>query len=246
MGNRASRVAPGLRFGKLTVVQSIGHRAEPSGHRRLWFLARCDCGADYEVCGNYLLRGDSKSCRKCAHIAQRVAKPGDRFDRLVVVDYELVDSRVMAKCTCDCGNVVHVRPNCLKSNMTNNCGCAARGGWKGAGELSGSHFNHIRHGAKVRGLEFSVTIEQLWERFEAQGRRCALTGLPIRFVTTRNRSPETTASCDRIDGRIGYIVGNVQWVHKDVNLMKMDLEEPRFIELCALVASHSARRAVAA
>lgn len=33
----------------------------------------------------------------------------------------------------------------------------------------------------------------------------------------------------------GYVDGNVQWVHKDVNFMKSDLEQSRFIDLCAKI-----------
>lgn len=40
-----------------------------------------------------------------------------------------------------------------------------------------------------------------------------------------------TASLDRIDGARGYVEGNVWWVHKDVNVMKMDLEVDYFVDL---------------
>lgn len=46
---------------------------------------------------------------------------------------------------------------------------------------------------------------------------------------------EQTASLDRIDSSKGYIPGNVQWVHKDVNKMKLALSEKRLLELCTLI-----------
>jgi len=48
----------------------------------------------------------------------------------------------------------------------------------------------------------------------------------------------TTASVDRIDSSIGYVMGNIQWVHKDINKMKSDFSQELFIAWCGLVASH--------
>lgn len=241
---RPSRLGPGQRHGQLTILAQLERRREPSGHQRLWFLVRCDCGAERETCGTYILRGATR-CAQCSWRARRSAQPGDRFDRLVVKGYVMTAKRQMVECACDCGNTTLVRATSLFANATNNCGCSVRGGWRGAGELSGAHFHHIMHGAKIRGLEFSVTIQGLWDLYVGQGGRCALTGLPIKFVTRRDRSPETTASCDRIDSNKGYVMGNVQWVHKDVNLMKMSMPEDRFVEMCSLVADFASKRRAA-
>jgi hypothetical protein len=54
---------------------------------------------------------------------------------------------------------------------------------------------------------------------------------------------ETTASLDRIDSSKGYIEGNLQWVHKDVNIMKMDLSQVEFIDYCVKVALYSGDKA---
>ena len=40
-----------------------------------------------------------------------------------------------------------------------------------------------------------------------------------------------TASLDRIDSKKGYTIDNIQWVHKDVNKMKMDLQEEDFFRI---------------
>lgn len=39
-----------------------------------------------------------------------------------------------------------------------------------------------------------------------------ITGLPLCLTYSK-----ITASLDRIDNSIGYCLGNVQWVHKDIN-----------------------------
>lgn len=46
------------------------------------------------------------------------------------------------------------------------------------------------------------------------------------------------ASLDRIDSSQGYIKGNVQWVHKDINKMKFDLSQDRFLELCNIIVQN--------
>ena len=41
-----------------------------------------------------------------------------------------------------------------------------------------------------------------------------------------------TASLDRIDSNLGYVKGNVQWVHKHINVMKNIFNQDMFIFLC--------------
>ena len=67
-----------------------------------------------------------------------------------------------------------------------------------------------------------------------QNKKCAITGTDIYFST--KISGNGSASLDRIDSKAGYIIGNVQWVHKDINWMKADFGETEFIEWCKKVA----------
>lgn len=64
--------------------------------------------------------------------------------------------------------------------------------------------------------------------FVNQKQLCALSHLPLEM--------KSTASLDRIDNARGYIKGNVQWVHKDINFMKQDLSQEEFIEYCQLIS----------
>ena len=82
-------------------------------------------------------------------------------------------------------------------------------------------------------------MKYAWEQFLKQNRNCALSGEALRFQT-KCKSSDGTASLDRIDSSHGYIGGNVQWVHKDINYMKMDLDNAKFIDWCRKVAQHSA------
>jgi len=97
-------------------------------------------------------------------------------------------------------------------------------------------FNRIRQSAQIRGIGFSITCEEVWALYENQGRKCALSGLPIGFSPRAHGNH--TASLDRKDSSKGYEEGNLQWVHKNVNQMKMDLPNEEYITLCKTVSEH--------
>jgi peroxiredoxin family protein len=44
-----------------------------------------------------------------------------------------------------------------------------------------------------------------------------------------------TASLDRKDSSKGYTKDNIQWIHKDLQKMKMDMPEDKFINWCNLI-----------
>lgn len=120
-------------------------------------------------------------------------------------------------------------------------------GYKG---LPKSIFNDYKLGAKRRNLEFKVNIEYVWNLLEKQNFKCALSGVNIHLledgdsvtkVENGNRNldySKWTASLDRIDSTKGYVEGNLQWVHRDINKIKMDLPQDYFIELCKSIVNH--------
>lgn len=152
-----------------------------------------------------------------------------------------------AVCTCtNCGKkgvLVFVRS--LRTGRSTSCGCSKDRYKKTSGEKSkqftgfreirGGWWTHLKQSAEVRKLEFSITIEDAWDLYEQQGRRCKLSGLPIVFNAGKGL---TTASLDRIDSNVGYVIGNVQWTHKDMNLMKWEFPQNVFVCFCRSVASH--------
>lgn len=138
------------------------------------------------------------------------------------------------KVVCSCGVESEVSGVSLKKGRANTCP-SCRGSkvprgtqsnlWRGGTHVPGVYVAKL----KSRGREFGITIEYIDDLYVAQNKKCAYTKLPISFE-------ESTASLDRIDSSKGYVKGNVQWVHKDINRMKMSLSEDRFVELCRLVA----------
>jgi len=97
-------------------------------------------------------------------------------------------------------------------------------------------WNNFVRGAKNRNIPFNITKEYVWEIYEKQNRKCAYTGLDLEFSNT---CIKTTASLDRIDSDIGYEVGNIQILHKALNLLKGSVNNEVFIHICKLVAEYN-------
>tara|TARA_R110002020_G_scaffold133392_11_gene297661 strand:- start:5484 stop:6074 length:591 start_codon:yes stop_codon:yes gene_type:complete len=158
-------------------------------------------------------------------------------------------SQLLWECECSCGNITIVPAGTL-GNRTKSCGClrkntnknstainhqrgSASPYWKGHGEISGYKWRKIADSAKRRNLTFDITIEEVWELFLKQEKTCVLSDLPLYFGESGRDLG--TASLDRIDSNKGYALNNVQWVHKEVNQLKMDLTEKRLFELCEAI-----------
>jgi hypothetical protein len=145
----------------------------------------------------------------------------------------------MWQCVCDCGTEKLVERNNLVGGVSKGCiRCRGMSGdknpmWKGHGIVPHEYWGILNTSAAARRIPVSVTIESLQNRWIKQGGNCSLTGMPLMLATKKMGN---TASLDRIDPAKGYVQGNIQWVHKDVNKMKNNLGQSRFIELCKLVA----------
>lgn len=100
------------------------------------------------------------------------------------------------------------------------------------GEMSAGFWSRIKSNAKQKGREFNITPEYVWELFLKQDKKCALSGILLNLKTIYH----VTASLDRIDSNIGYVEGNVQWVHKEINMMKNNMTDNDFINFCCSVA----------
>ena len=104
--------------------------------------------------------------------------------------------------------------------------------WTGFGEISGQAFGSIKRDAEKRDIPFSITIEYLWDLFLSQDRMCVLCGETLVFSRDNHIR---TASLDRIDYLKGYEEGNLQWVHKRLNVMKNNMSTEEFVGWCSRV-----------
>ena len=173
---------------------------------------------------------------------------GYRTGKLVVIGRAHSDGKCLYwKCKCNCGNIrFHTKQNILSGNLK-SCGCfkeKCRGryhkNWKGRGDISAAFVCKIKSCATRRKLKFLVDINYLWRLFEKQMGKCALTALPLQFPISHYDvgHGKGNASLDRINSNLGYTKGNVQWVHKDVNMMKQEFSQNHFIKLCKLITKN--------
>lgn len=145
------------------------------------------------------------------------------------------------KCQCICGNIVYRSASNItrNKNMCNECKKKNlhKIHYKGHFDISSSFWTILKQSARVRNIKVDVTITDIWGLFLKQNKKCALTGIDINFDKSRNK--KHTASLDRIDSSKDYTLDNIQWVHKNINLMKMDLSQEEFIKFCKLVTEHN-------
>lgn len=167
-------------------------------------------------------------------------KNGDTFGRLEVIDATKVKKGhnyyVLVRCN-----------NCKKEFLKpvwwlvkgQQCQCVwheMRTTFSGYEHLSGTYYSALKLNAKARNLEFLVTKKDLVELLEKQDFKCALSGIDISLSSLHKDLRKNTASLDRIDSSRGYVLDNLQWVHKDINIMKNHYEENYFVDMCKLIS----------
>lgn len=141
-------------------------------------------------------------------------------------------------CRCGCGVEKDVRAQYLKNGTSRKCVACASKAVVWADAIAPAKWHVIRSNAAKRGIEFSVTAQDAYDLFVQQGMRCALSGVSIDLPATN--AGRGTASLDRIDSSHGYVAGNIQWVHRDINMMKGSLSEKAFKNWCDLVSKNIA------
>lgn len=177
-------------------------------------------------------------------MAARLELTDRAFGSLVVLSRApgrqgLTQKKTQWLCRCECGNVVKVDTADLvrtDAKRRVSCGCMNHRvgmdshGWTSPNAISSTYWTALTTAAARRGLRFTLRIEGAYELFRRQEGRCELSGMKIVL--------NDTASLDRIDSAKGYTDGNVQWLHKDINRLKSDWPEDRFIEMCGMVTKY--------
>ena len=163
---------------------------------------------------------------------------GQRFGRLIALEFVRLDrfGKAIWKVHCDCGREKEINASGMKAGIVISCGCYKRERMStGYKDISGSYWRKVHKMALQRGYEFTITMEQAWDIFLKQEKKCALSGISLEMWPDNNKYYLQTASLDRIDSNVGYIPENLQWVHKRVNFLKRDYSEEELVYWCRLI-----------
>lgn len=192
----------------------------------------------------------SKNVIKFVASELKIKKPkidlsGEKFGKLLVIKKTIKNKKKKQttwECLCDCGKTTYCSTAVLNFGHSTSCGCGRIEAIKsGLEEISGTWYGNLKRRATDRDFKFEISKEYLNKLWKKQGRKCALSGLPIKISQIRSGKAyykENTASLDRIDNTKPYIEGNVQFVHKHINYMKWTHDQDYFISLCKEVVKH--------
>lgn len=133
-------ITPGSQFGKLIVLEVAGESSYKGEKSPLW-ECKCACGRTIKTTAAALLDAKILSCgcdkkselKAIKEYTQRPSPPtqklidhtGQRFGALVVKERDVSINRGQAswKCACDCGTIVSVLGQALRSGRKTSCGC---------------------------------------------------------------------------------------------------------------------------
>lgn len=174
----------------------------------------------------------------------KLIKIGDRNGTLTIIEtpYRTIklngNGYWQAKVKCDCGkeqNAFCAKWLRKEYDKCRSCQISRENNykWDGYEDITGDTFYKIKHNAKRIGVDHNLSKKYLWDLFIQQNKKCALSGMDLKF--RRCSHDDQTASLDRIDSSKGYVEGNVQWIHKDINKMKNEYDQQYYISVCKRV-----------
>ena len=137
---------------------------------------------------------------------------------------------------CYCGKLFITKLDKVRTGHTKSCGCTSFGKRKGTIYISSTYWTSLKQGAEMRNINFNISIEEAENILIKQNFKCALSG--VQLIIGYKNLKELTMSLDRIDSNKPYVIDNIQWIHKDINMSKQSFSNKKFIEMCINVAKH--------
>lgn len=155
---------------------------------------------------------------------RRIDITGERYGRLVALEYSYTDSgkKAVWQCRCDCGKICYARAKDMRSGNTRSCGCYAVEVAKKSNTKHGASktrlyrihsmmknrcFNQRDRHWKWYGAK-GITVCDDWQHFE-----------PFRDWALANGYAENRV-IDRKDSTKGYSPDNCQWITQSENATK--------------------------
>jgi hypothetical protein len=217
-------------FGDWIVISKL-----PSVKRHTRWLCHCSCGNEVAVFASSLISGRSTSC---GHEDKKIVDlRGRRFEKLLVVArtvelpytsalrYRSKKPGVCWDCLCDCGKRCVVSSKNLLCGNTRSCGCLRIFSDPTMGSKK-SLFRKYKRSAGVRGLSFEVDFDFFLQTIKGACNYCGCQ--PSQFLNS-SREGIYYNGIDRLDGKVGYRVGNIVACCKSCNYLKWSKDEETFI-----------------
>lgn len=208
----------------------------------------CKCGEKKDYRTDVLRKTNIQHCG-CGGYSVKI---GDKIGKLTVVKKIGRKGKISMywECLCDCGNnkTIILSSCSIRNKKPKSCGCSKNPigkmhyKYSGYEDMPGKFFYRIKQNAKARNIEFRITKKQIWDLFKQQNSKCALSGIDLCFGVNskfKEKKIECTASLDRIDNTKGYLKDNIQWIHKDINIMKLTHSQEYLIKICKMVANNN-------
>lgn len=203
-----------------------------------------DLAIKYGICKQTLIKRMKEWGIQNPSNAERYANKvlNKRYGRLIVKEFAGIDKfgKTLVRCLCDCGKITIINKSSLSRSLTRSCGCykAEKVRVKHVGDLSPAYFRRCKKSALERHHTFSINMKDVWSIYLKQNGKCAISGVPVKFVADNNNAGFQTASIDRIDSKKGYVKGNIQIVHKTINVIKWTLTMEEFEYWITMVYKH--------
>ena len=235
------------RINNQTVIKKIGEKSIKTSsykdkdyyHISDILLVRCDCGHEHKVLAKSLTARSHTKCNRCVknkNNKEYVGKIGEIINNLLCTEVyhkrnKKDESVIWVKTICQICNTP--RDITAKTFRTKVCVCS-RCSVKNMRDIGNSttpkkYFARIQSSSKRRGLECTIELQDLINLIDKQNYKCNLSGEDISF-------DNGSVSVDRIDSAKGYTIDNIQCVHRDVNFMKQQYSQERFIDICIKIA----------
>lgn len=164
---------------------------------------------------------------------------GGRFGRLTVCNPQsaLRGHLRFWECKCECGSIKWIQADNLMGGRSKSCGCARTAGLPPGRAGFNNLVYEYKHGAKSKGLEFSLTNTELETLFASN---CFYCGLPPRQIqkAATGKGSFVYNGIDRKDNAIGYTSENTVPACRTCNFAKNTLSIGEFIEWLDRVQAH--------